>query len=90
MVAGKRQSKRLKGPARWAVMILSAGVGVALFRAILGGPPPAHAAPRLVALPVPQAPTLDQMVAQAQQAADNGSPGGTFASGGARFRTRGS
>lgn len=87
MVATKWRSKRHKGPGRWAVILLSGGVGVVVFRAILGGPPPAHAAPTIVAAAVPQAPTLDQMIAQVEQ---QGEGGGAMQSSGARFRTRGS
>jgi hypothetical protein len=90
VVAKKRTSKRLRGPGRLAVILLSAGASVVVFRAILGGPPPAHAAPTLVPAAVPQAPTLEQMIAQAEQQGDDGFGGGAMPSGGARFRTRGS
>lgn len=84
--AARRLYRRSKAPGRWAAVILSLGATVGFFRAILGGPPPAHAAP-VVATSIQQAPSLQVMIQQAEQrASDEGGPG----FGSPRFRSRGS
>lgn len=90
MATARQSTRRRKAPVRWAIVALSCVATIGAYRAIVTGPPPAHAAPPPTQAVVQPAPTLNEMIGQIQGQVSGDGTGTTGTGASPTFRTRGS